>query len=92
MAMRLLGRDKLEELKRIEPSSKSWIDAWSSELTMSNWKSKEEVKNHFPKVANTADQTFVFEVDCCSYDIETIIDFNRLLVLVTSVKGNENGS
>lgn len=91
MAMRLLGRDKLEELKRYEPSSKNWIDAWSTELSLSNWKSKEEVKKHFPKVENIGDQTFVFKVDCCASYVETIIDFNRLLVFVTSVKGNDNG-
>ena len=91
MAMRLLGRDKLEELKRYEPSSKNWIDAWSTELSLSNWKSKEEVKKHFPKVENIGDQIFVFKVDCCASYVETIIDFNRLLVFVTSVKGNDNG-
>ncbi|EOY1016069.1 type II toxin-antitoxin system HigB family toxin [Klebsiella pneumoniae] len=91
MVMRLLGRDKLEELKRYEPSSKNWIDAWSTELSLSNWKSKEEVKKHFPKVENIGDQTFVFKVDCCASYVETIIDFNRLLVFVTSVKGNDNG-
>ena len=91
MAMRLLGRDKLEELKRNEPSSKSWIDAWSTELTLSNWKTKEEVKKHFPKVDNITDQIFIFKVGHCGFFIETFIDFNRLLVFVTSVKGNDNG-
>lgn len=91
MAMRLLGRNRLEELKLNEASSKRWIDAWSTELTLSNWKSKEEVKKHFPNVEIIADQTFIFEVGYCELLIETYIDFDRSVVFVTSVKGNDDG-
>lgn len=43
---------------------------------------KGKSEKHFPKVENIGDQIFLFKVDCCASYVETIIDFNRLLVLL----------
>jgi len=89
--MRLLGRDKLEKLASVEPSYKRWLDAWSSELTRANWMSSEEVSLQFPKVATVNGQVFNFKIEGSDIYIETFIYFNKLVVLITSVKGNRNG-
>ena len=84
--MRLCGRNHLDELKKTKPSSIAWVNTWSAEIDTSVWKSAHEVQNQFPKVFTADGQAFAFKVDGCDINIETIIDFNLLLVLVTSVK------
>ncbi|EMX6282673.1 MULTISPECIES: type II toxin-antitoxin system HigB family toxin [Morganellaceae] len=88
MAMRLLGRDKLEKLVDIEPSCKRWSDLWSTEIAKSYWKSKEEVEKQFPTVINLKDKVYLFQVSNTNFKVETIIDFSKLVVLITSIKGN----
>jgi mRNA-degrading endonuclease HigB of HigAB toxin-antitoxin module len=84
--MRLCGRNHLDELKQTTPSSIVWINAWSAELDAVVWKSVQEVINQFPSASCVDGRSFIFKVDGCNVVIETIIDFNLLLVLVTSTK------
>ncbi|HGM5486750.1 TPA: type II toxin-antitoxin system HigB family toxin [Serratia marcescens] len=89
--MRLVGREKLEHLKDIDPSSRRWIDTWLSELSRAGWKSKKEIYEQFPKVINVSGDVYLFKVEGCDFYIEIMILFNHLLVLITSIKDNQNG-
>jgi len=89
--MRLVGREKLEHLKDIDTSSKRWIDAWLYEISRAGWKSKKEIYEQFPKVIAVSEDVYQFKVEGCDLLIEIIISFSHLIVLVTSIKDNENG-
>ncbi|BEN12989.1 hypothetical protein SMETP3_34770 [Serratia marcescens] len=89
--MRLVGREKLEHLKDIDMSSKRWIDTWLSELSRASWKSKKEIYEQFPKVIAVSEDVYLFKVEGCDFFIEIMISFSHLLVLITSIKDNQNG-
>nr|WP_071999620.1 type II toxin-antitoxin system HigB family toxin [Pantoea ananatis] len=84
--MRLCGRNHLDALKLSSPSSVAWINSWLADLDSVMWKSIHEVKNHYPSAYSADGRSFIFKVDGCNAVIETIIDFNLLVVLVTSTK------
>ncbi|WP_033749361.1 type II toxin-antitoxin system HigB family toxin [Pantoea sp. NGS-ED-1003] len=84
--MKLLGRNRLDEIKNFSTSSKIWVNAWSTEVDTCLWKSLEDIREQFPTVSNPTKGMFIFKVDGCDAFIETLIDFNELLVLVIAVK------
>lgn len=84
--MRLCGRNHLDGLKQSTPSSTVWVNAWLAELDVVIWKSAQDVMKQFPSASCIDGQSFIFKVDGSNVVIETIIDFNLLLVLVTSIK------
>ncbi|MBA0218815.1 type II toxin-antitoxin system HigB family toxin [Pectobacterium brasiliense] len=84
--MKLLGRNRLDKVKSVSASSKIWVNAWSTEVNTSIWKSIQDIKEQFPTVSSPANGMFIFKVDECNAFIETSIDFNELIVLVTAVK------
>lgn len=88
--MRLVGREKLDHLKDIDMSSRRWINTWLSELSRASWKSKKEIYEQFPKVIAISEDVYHFKVEGCNFFIETMISFSHLLVLITSVKDDQN--
>jgi len=42
--------------------------------------------NQFPNASSVDGRSFIFKVDGSNIAVETIIDFNMLLVLITSIK------
>ena len=84
--MKLLGRNRLDNVKNFNVSSKVWVNAWSTEVDTSNWRTAQDIKEQFPAVSNPEKGVFVFKVDGCSATVETFIDFNNLSVLIIAVK------
>ena len=84
--MRLCGRNHLDELKKTTPDCIVWINAWAAELDSVVWKSVHDVMNQFPNASSIDGRSFIFKIDGSNIAVETIIDFNMLLVLITSIK------
>ncbi|MBN3135802.1 MULTISPECIES: type II toxin-antitoxin system HigB family toxin [Pectobacterium] len=84
--MKLLGRNRLDNVKNFNVSSKVWVNIWSTEVDTSSWRTVQDIKEQFPTVSNPANGVFNFKVDGCSAIVETIIDFNQLSVLIVAVK------
>ncbi|ALQ58815.1 type II toxin-antitoxin system HigB family toxin [Escherichia coli] len=84
--MKLLGRNRLNQLISESSATKVWVNAWSSEIDSCSWKSVDDVKDRFPSVVCIENCMFTFKVDGCDMSIETIMDFNALTVLIIAVK------
>ncbi|MBG6027608.1 type II toxin-antitoxin system HigB family toxin [Proteus mirabilis] len=84
--MKLLGRNLLGDIGNLSSTSKTWVNAWSTEVDTCIWRSIQDIKEQFPTVSCPTDRMFVFKVAECNAIIETLIDFNELVVLIIAVK------
>lgn len=86
--MRLLGRNKLEPLSRLEQDTSNWIRNWVSELSHANWKDKDDVLKQFPKASCTNGIVFRFPVAQQAYSIEVTMMFSLTLAIVSNIHKN----
>lgn len=82
VAVRLLGKPKLEDLIARYPAAKPWVRGWVSEIGHATWKQPADLRQQFPRALETAPGIFAFPVAETSMALVLSIAFPRGLALI----------
>ncbi len=85
-AMRLLGRDKLQDLLRADETVRTWVCAWVTELTTANWKQAADVSHQFPSVRRSDQGHFIFPISNCTKEVFLQIAFQQGIAVITDLQ------
>lgn len=84
--MRLIGKEKLQELMQTDNSACTWIRAWVAELASANWKQPLDVSNQFPNVRQKKTDHFVFPISNCNKEVHLQIAFQQNIAVITDLQ------
>lgn len=84
--MRLIGREKLCYLSNSEDRVKKWVQSWTAEVAVANWKHPAELGAQFPNVKQTWDGRFLFPVNGCAQAISLMVAFPQGIALITALE------
>lgn len=84
--MRLLGKDKLQELLCADEMARAWVCAWVAELANANWKQAADVSHQFPSVRRSDLGHFIFPISNCEKEVWLKIAFQQGVAVITGVQ------
>lgn len=74
--MRLVGRDKLFELKEAnEEEAATWLKAWASEVVEAQWAVPKDLLEQYPNAQNLGEGRFRFPVGSADLAIDVMFSF-----------------
>jgi mRNA interferase HigB len=83
--MRVLGRQRLEEFRAAHADARPSIDAWLAEAEAAEWQTPNDIKARYRSASFLSDNRVVFNLKGNKYRLETQINFQFQIVLVTRV-------
>ena len=92
--MKLLGRERLGDLRGLSDQVQKWLHSWANEIMAANWKHDLDVTEQFPNAWYSSQGVFVFPVAGCGWKICLLIAFPQGVALITELKIEDetNGS
>jgi mRNA interferase HigB len=83
--MRLLGRIALEQFRKEQAESRPAIDAWLAEAEDAEWRSPGDIKERYRSASFLSDNRVIFNLKGDKYRLETKINYEHQIVLVTRI-------
>lgn len=83
--MRLLGKNKLQELLCTDDCVNKWVCAWVTELANANWKEATDVIHQFPKARKSKSGVFIFPIGSCKKRVCIQISFQKGIAVITDI-------
>lgn len=80
--MKLIGLEKLGELKREHPTVRKIINAWIMEIESACWKSTQDIKNRYRSADFLPNNRVIFNIKGNHFRLVARIDYARQIVLV----------
>lgn len=86
ITMRLIGKDKIQQLLRSDNAGSKWLRAWVAELANANWKHPDDVSKQFPNHRRSDDNSFIFPISNCSQEVCIKIAFQQNIAIITGLQ------
>lgn len=83
--MRLIGKNKLDELRGLNDATDKWLAVWIAELTSARWVRPEELLEQFPTAKQRGDCLFLFTVKPSGLAVEVQFAFPQGVALVIGI-------
>jgi mRNA interferase HigB len=83
--MRVLGRERLEEFRTRHADARAPIDAWLAEADAAAWQSPTDIKARYRSASFLSDNRVVFNLKGNKYRLETKLNFEHQIVLITRI-------
>jgi len=78
--MRLLGRDKLNDLSEVK-----WLTAWVAEVNHARWGGPDDLLSQFPKACDIGEGQYRFKFGDTEQVIDLLISFPHKTALITNI-------
>jgi len=88
--MRLIGLEKLSQLRDKGEQTEKWILSWIAEVRDAHWKRPVDVRNQFPKARHDGEGRFMFSVANSQWIICLLVTFQHGIALITDLKAEDN--
>jgi len=89
--MKLIGKDKLNNIKGVSREIDMWVIAWLTELSSKMWFSYVELQFDYPRMKIVDDEgAYIFPVASSSYNVKVYFCFNKGLALISEIITSEN--
>ncbi len=82
MAMRIVGRDKLDEFCASHADCRKWIEAWITDVGAFAWRFPQDIKDRYASASFLADNMVVFNARGGNYRLVTVIAYQTKIVLI----------
>lgn len=87
--MRLIGREKLNDLKGLDPEAHKWTKSWASEVAGAQWRRPEDVQAQFPNAKHQGMGSFQFPIGTCPFVIQLRIAFAQGIALISELRNTK---
>ena len=84
-AMKLVGRNRLDEFCTKHPEAKSWIEIWLADVEAAKWATPHHLKERYSSASMLGDGLCVFNVKGNGYRLEATIAYKTGIVVVVWV-------
>jgi len=84
--MKLVGKPKLSTLIESSKETKTWVQAWVSEITKMNWKSADDILARYPNAIRVDESLFLFVPKSSNGVIEVKFAFAQGTALIREVR------
>lgn len=84
--MRFAGQSEITAFLVQYPDQAGWLRAWLAEMKYRNWTNPGAIVADFPSVDVSRLPVAIFRLDPAGLRIETLIDFQNGIVLVTAIQ------
>tara|TARA_Y100000310_G_C20694819_1_gene824866 strand:+ start:2745 stop:2999 length:255 start_codon:yes stop_codon:yes gene_type:complete len=83
--MKLVGKNKLQNLLSSEVDQRKWLISWISEVEYASWKSTDDVLQQFPNASITEGGRVTFPTSNKNIKIHVKVAFPQCIVVVVEV-------
>ena len=83
--MRLIGREKLCQLKGKGEGVEKWAKSWVAEVLDARWHQPADVIEQFPNADHQAQDHFLFPIGDCQFAIRLQIAFAQGIALISDL-------
>ncbi len=83
--MRLVGKERLAEFERAHADIRDPLRAWIAEVEDADWKGTADVKARYPSASFLSQNRVIFNIKGNKYRIETKVNYEMKVVLVTRI-------
>lgn len=83
--MKVVGRDKIDALKRNHADAGPPLDAWTREVKKARWRNPHDLKRDFPKASLLGDKRVIFNIGGNRYRLEARVNYPTETVLVVRI-------
>lgn len=80
--MKLSGKERLYDFKKMHPDAKSQIESWVSEVEDVQWKTPHDLKQRYPNASLLGNQEAVFNICGNKYRLLVKISYKSGIVLL----------
>lgn len=87
--MRLIGRERLGQLKGRGAEVESWVRSWAAEVADAHWRRPEDVAEQFPSACHQGRGCFLFPIAQYPAVIQLQIAFAQGVALISDLDTNE---
>jgi mRNA-degrading endonuclease HigB of HigAB toxin-antitoxin module len=87
--MRLIGRERLDQLKGRGAEVESWVRNWVAEVADAHWRRPEDVAEQFPSACHRGRGCFLFPIAQYPAVIQLEIAFAQGVALISDLDTNE---
>lgn len=87
--MRLIGREKLNNLGGMEAEVEKWVRAWVAEVADAHWRQPNDVTEQFPNAKYQGQGCFVFPIGHCQLTIQLRVAFAHGVALISDLNTSE---
>lgn len=83
--MRLIGREKLDQLRGSGAEAERWARAWVAEVASAHWRHPGDVTDQFPNARHQGQGRFLFPIGACQLAIQLQIAFAQGIALISDL-------
>ena len=80
--MRLVGRNRLDELIKTHADARAWIENWIADVEAEQWRTPQDIKERYASASFLADRVVIFNVKGNRYRLEVQVAYNTGVVVV----------
>jgi len=84
-AMKVVGKQILDDFKRLHADARSQIDAWVAEVEVAEWDSPNDIKARFASASFLPNNRVVFNLKGNSYRLDVKVAYNTEVVLIKRI-------
>lgn len=83
--MRLIGREKLHQLRGSGAEAEKWLRAWVAEVASAHWRHPSDVTDQFPNARHQGEGCFLFPIGICPHAIRLQVAFAQGIALISDL-------
>lgn len=84
-AMKVVGRQVLDEFKRRHADARSQVDAWLAEVEDADWDSPNDIKARFASASFLPNNRVIFNLKGNSYRLDVKVTYKTKVVLIKRI-------